>query len=197
MIWSYFTEVGTTLLSKSKHIQQEASSLLLFVDHTWRYWPERTTRVLRSHSHHHHHHHSMDLGVHNPCHLGMGILYQSRRARNVILNSSHLCQLSYPKVKKICHQWQPLLQVIPTFLIWEWNYIIKNTSHVELCEILGFRGVWCVHNPCHLGMGILYQSRRASNVVTTHVKYGDQGITIHGWIINIIIKGSRMADSVS
>ena len=25
--------------------------------------------------------------------------------------------------------------------------------------------------------------------MTTHVKYGDQGITIHGWIINIIIKG--------
>ena len=27
------------------------------------------------------------------------------------------------------------------------------------------------------------------DVVTTHVKYGDQSITIHGGIINIIIKG--------
>ena len=59
----------------------------------------------------------------------------------------------------------------------------EHFSHVELCEILGFRGVWCVHNPCHLGMGILYQSRRASNVVTTHVKYGDQGI-YYSWLDN-------------
>ena len=60
---------------------------------------------------------------------------------------------------------------------------LSDFSHVELCEILGFRGVWCVHNPCHLGMGILYQSRRASNVVTTHVKYGDQGI-YYSWLDN-------------
>ena len=47
-------------------------------------------------------------------------------------------------------------------------------------------GVYAVddHNPCHLGMGI---------VVTTLVKYGDQGITIHGGIINIIIKGAKVA----
>ena len=47
-------------------------------------------------------------------------------------------------------------------------------------------GVYAVddHNPCHLGMGI---------VVTALVKYGDQGITIHGGIINIIIKGAKVA----
>ena len=30
-------------------------------------------------------------------------------------------------------------------------------------------------------------------VVTALVKYGDQGITIHGGIINIIIKGAKVA----
>jgi hypothetical protein len=30
-------------------------------------------------------------------------------------------------------------------------------------------------------------------VVTAHVKYGDQGITIHGSIINIIIKAAKVA----
>lgn len=43
--------------------------------------------------------------------------------------------------------------------------------------------------------------RCANDVVTAHVKYGDQGITIHGWIINIIIKGEaksgRFFDSLN
>ena len=38
-----------------------------------------------------------------------------------------------------------------------------------------------------------YISWYCCGVVTAHVKYGDQGITIHGWIINIIIKGSKVA----
>lgn len=60
-----------------------------------------------------------------------------------------------------------------------------------------FGGVWCVHNPCHLGMARIISEYSEADVVTTHVKYGDQGITIHGWIINIIIKGLKWPCAIS